>query len=194
MTSPTDPTTPPNAPPSDTRPTSLGLWIGFVVIVALFSVVAVFAPRDPTVNAGGWAAMWLIAAAVLAVAEMLTATFFLLPFAVGAAAAGVLALLSVGVPTQIITFVVISVMTLWLLRRFAMEDFHGELLSVGATRYVGRTVLVIEPVSRLHGTGMVKLGTQDWRATTDGDEEIPLNAEVRVAEVRGTRLVVEPVK
>lgn len=169
-----------------------GLWIGLAAIVTLVVAVAVLAPRDETVNTGAWMAMWLIAAAVLAVGEMLTAGFFLLPFAVGAATAGILALLSIGVPIQIITFVLISVSSLWLMQRFARKDFHGELLPVGAARYVGTTVLVIEPVSRLHGTGMVKLGMQDWRATTDGNEEIPLDAEVRVVEVRGARLVVEP--
>lgn len=169
-----------------------GLWIGLAAIVTLVVAVAVLAARDETVNTGAWMAMWLIAAAVLAVGEMLTAGFFLLPFAVGAATAGILALLSIGVPIQIITFVLISVLALWLMQRFARKDFHGELLPVGAARYVGTTVLVIEPVNRLHGTGMVKLGMQDWRATTDGNEEIPLDAEVRVVEVRGARLVVEP--
>lgn len=195
MTDPTVPTahpTPPGQPPPDESSTSLGLWIGLTVIVTLIAAVAVLAPRDATVNEAGWAAMWLVAAAVLAIGEMLTAGFFLLPFAAGSAAAGILALLSIGVPIQIITFVAISVMTLWLLRRFAMTEFHGDLLPVGATRYAGRTVLVTEPISRLQGTGRVKLGMQDWNATTDGDEEFPIDAEVTVVEVRGTRLVVEP--
>jgi membrane protein implicated in regulation of membrane protease activity len=41
--------------------------------------------------------------------------------------------------------------------------------------------------------GMVRMGTQEWRATTDRDEEIPAGAEVRVIEVRGARLVIETV-
>lgn len=169
-------------------------WLGLTAIVALVAAVALFAPRDETVNTGGWAALWFLAAAVLAIGEMLTAGFFLLPFAAGTAAAGVLALLSIGVALQIITFIVVSIVALWLMQRFATKDFHGELLPVGAARYVGTTVLVIEPVSRLQGTGMVRLGMQDWRATTDGDEEILLDAEVRVVQVRGARLVVEPLE
>ncbi|MEE8457592.1 MAG: NfeD family protein [Acidimicrobiia bacterium] len=180
-------------PRTDANPATWGLWLGLAAIVALIIAVAVFGPRDEAMNQTGWTATWLIAAAVLAIGEMLTAGFFLLPFAAGAAIAGVLALLSVSVATQIITFVVVSVLALWLIQRFAKKDIHGDLLPVGAARYIGSSALVIEPVSRLQGTGMVKLGLQDWRATTDGDADIPVDTEVRVTEVRGARLVVESV-
>jgi membrane protein implicated in regulation of membrane protease activity len=49
-------------------------------------------------------------------------------------------------------------------------------------------------VDRLSGAGRVMMGTEDWRATTDGPDEIPVGSEVRVIEVRGARLVVEQVK
>lgn len=176
---------------SDAR-SSVGLWVGLGAIVLLVVAVAILGPRDESANQGSWAAMWLIAAGVLAVGEMLTAGFFLLPFAAGAAVAGVFALLSVAVPIQIITFVVVSVLALWLLQRFAKKDIHGKLLPVGAARYIGSSAVVMEPVTRLK-SGRVKMGSEDWRATTDGRVEIPAGAEVRVVEVRGARLVVEPV-
>jgi membrane protein implicated in regulation of membrane protease activity len=190
------PKTPPAQRPlprTDANQPTWGLWLGLAAIVALVIAVALFGPRDEAMNQAGWTATWLIAAAVLAIGEMLTAGFFLLPFAAGAATAGVLALLSVSVATQIITFVVVSVLALWLIQRFAKKDIHGELLPVGAARYIGASAVVIEPVSRLHGTGMVKLGLQDWRATTDGDRDIPVDTEVRITEVRGARLVVESI-
>jgi len=178
--------------PRDANPPTWGLWLGLAAIVLLVIAVAVFGPRDESVNEAGWVAMWLIAAGVLAIGEMVTAGFFLLPFAAGAAVAGVLALLSVSVPVQIITFVVVSVLALWLLQRFAKRDIHGELLPVGAARYIGSSAVVIEPVSRLH-SGRVKMGSEDWRAITDSNDEIPVGAEVHVVEVRGARLVVDEV-
>lgn len=176
---------------SATRPT-VGLWAGLGAIVLVVVAVAVLAPRDESMNEASWVATWLIAAGVLAIGEMITAGFFLLPFAAGAAVAGVLALLSVSVPVQIVTFVLVSVLSLWLLQRFAKKDVHGKLLPVGAARYIGASAVVMEPVTRLE-SGRVKMGTEDWRAITDGDIEIPEGAEVRVVEVRGARLVVEPV-
>ena len=40
---------------------------------------------------------------------------------------------------------------------------------------------------------MVRVGAEDWRADAADDIALPVGARVRVLEVRGTRLVVEPV-
>lgn len=184
--------TPPSLPRTDSRAPGWALWVGVLAMVALVALVAVFAPRDDNLDQGLWVGIWFGSAALLAVGEMLTAGFFLLPFSVGAAGAGVLALAGVAIAAQIITFVVISVGSLWLLQQYARKDVRGELIPVGAARYIGSSALVTEPVSRLRGTGRVRMGTEDWRATTDGNEEIAVDTEVRVIEVRGARLVVEP--
>jgi membrane protein implicated in regulation of membrane protease activity len=184
--------TPPSLPVESETKSTVGLWAGLGAIVLLVIVVALLAPHDETMDQSAWVTMWLIAAGVLAIGEMVTAGFFLLPFSAGAAVAGILALLSISVPIQIITFVVVSVLTLWLLQRFAKRDIHGELLPVGAARYVGAAAIVLQPVKKFDD-GMVKMGTQEWRATTDKDVEIPAGTEVRVIEVRGARLVIERV-
>jgi membrane protein implicated in regulation of membrane protease activity len=189
---PPRPPTPPSLPVESETKSTIGLWAGLGAIVLLVVTVALLAPHDETVNQSAWVTMWLIAAGVLAIGEMVTAGFFLLPFAAGAAVAGVLALLSIAVAIQIVTFVLVSVLSLWLLQRFAKKDIHGELLPVGAARYVGASAIVLQPV-RKFDDGMVRMGTQEWRATTDRDEEIPAGAEVRVIEVRGARLVIETV-
>jgi membrane protein implicated in regulation of membrane protease activity len=187
--------TPPSLPRTDARKGTWGLWAGALGIILLVALVAAFAPNDPDdFDQDLWTTVWIVAAAVLALGELLTAGFFLLPFAVAAGAAGILALVGVGVAYQIIVFVVVSVAFLWLLQRFARKDIHGELLPVGASRYIGATALVTGPVDRLSGSGRVMMGTEDWRATTDRDTTIDIGAEVRVIEVRGARLVVEQVK
>ena len=184
--------TPPTMPKTDSRAPGPALWVGILVMVALVSLVAVFAPRgDDGGEQAVWIGVWLVAAGLLAVGEMLTAGFFLLPFAIGAAAAGILALANVAIPFQIITFVVVSVGSLWLLQQFARKDVHGELIPVGAARYTGATAIVLEPVGRFEA-GWVKMGSEDWRAITLDDDIIPIDTEVRVIEVRGARLVVEP--
>jgi len=182
---------PPPVTSTASPPATWGLWLGTLAIVAGVAAVAVFAPKDDTLEQGLWTGVWFVAAAVLAVGEMLTAGFFLLPFGAGAIASGLLTLTGVGVAVELITFVVVSLLSLFLLQRFARKDIHGELLPVGAARYVGTSALVTEPVNRLRGTGQVKMGTEDWRATTNSNVEIPEGAEVLVTEVRGARLVVE---
>ena len=90
------------------------------------------------------------------------------------------------------TFVVISVVFLAILQRFAKEEQSDGMEPAGAGRYHGKTAIVLEPVNRIAGTGSVRMETEQWRATTDGNEEIPIGEEVLITEVRGTRLVVEP--
>jgi len=187
-----DEPTPPSLPRTDSQPGTWGLWFGALLIVVAVAAVALFAPKDDSLDQALWTGVWFVAAALLAVGEMLTAGFFLLPFAAGAVAAGILALTDVGVAIQLIAFVVISLLSLYLLQRFARKDVHGELLPVGAARYIGASALVTKTINRVRGEGMVRMGTESWRATTDQDSEIPTGTEVRVIEVRGARLVVEP--
>ncbi|RPI23638.1 MAG: NfeD family protein, partial [Actinobacteria bacterium] len=126
--------------------------------------------------------------------ELLTAGFFLLPFAVGAAAAAILAFLGISPVIQLLVFSATSIAFLILLQRFARREDEVELQAVGSKRYTGRTAMVYVPVNRLTGSGMVRMDTEEWRATTDLDTEIPEGTEVRVVDVRGTRLVVEPIR
>lgn len=187
---PSEPT-PPSLPRTDSNTASLGLWLGGLAIIILVGAVALFAPDDPNMDTSSWATVWIISAGILAIGELATAGFFLLPFAVGAGAAGLLALAGVAVFWQIIMFVIVSIAFLWLLQRFASKDVHGELLPVGAARFIGSSAFVTSTIDRLSGEGRVMMGTEDWRATTDGNRQISVGAEVRVVEVRGTRLVVE---
>lgn len=173
---------------------AIWIWLTIGLLGIAFAAVAILAPKGADVDAEQWRWIWVGAAVILAVGELLTVGFFLLPFAVGAAAAAVLAFMGVSVPLQLVTFVVISVIFLAVLQRFARREQDSEdTAQAGATRYVGRSALVLQPVRRYDTSGMVKMGTEEWRATVDSDIEIPAGAKVRITEVSGTRFVVEPI-
>mgnify|MGYP001813897785 FL=1 len=183
-------------PPDNYRCGSSAMWIGLTIglIGIAFAAVVILAPKGTDVDAEQWRWIWVGAAVVLAVGELFTAGFFLLPFAVGAAAAAVLAFLGVSVPIQLVTFVVISVVFLAVLQRFARQEQDDTVAAqAGANRFVGKLAIVIEPVKYLDTTGMVRMGTEEWRATVDSDIVIPKGARVEIVEVRGTRLVVKPI-
>jgi membrane protein implicated in regulation of membrane protease activity len=169
-------------------------WISIGVVGLAYLAIVILAPKEEAVDAESWRWIWVGAAVVLAIGELLTAGFFLLPFAVGAAAAAILAFLGVSPVVQLLVFTVMSIVFLVVLQRFARREDEVEQLAVGAKRYSGRTAIVYVPVNRLTGSGMVRMETEEWRATTDLDTEIPEGAEVRVVDVRGTRLVVEPIR
>jgi membrane protein implicated in regulation of membrane protease activity/DNA-binding ferritin-like protein (Dps family) len=138
-----------------------------------------------------WRWVWIAAAFVFGVGEVFTAGFFILPFAVGAAVAAILAWLNVAVGIQWAAFLVVSFLALIGLRRLAPADEPQP--SVGANRLIGAVGKVLETVEPIHDQGRVKVETEEWRATADIDR-IEEGTTVRVIAVRGTRLVIEPVE
>lgn len=138
-----------------------------------------------------WRWVWIAAAFVFGVGEVFTAGFFILPFAVGAVVAAVLAWLNVGVGVQWAAFLVVSIIALLGLRKLAPADEPQP--SVGANRLIEAVGKVLEPIDPIHDEGRVKVETEEWRATTD-EERIEKGATIKVVGVRGTRLVVERVE
>lgn len=165
------------------------LLIPIIVVVLLVAV----GPKENNVeDVEVWRWIWVVGAAALGVGEMLTAGFFLLPFAIGAVAAAILAFANVNVPIQLGVFVGASILSLWGLKRFAWSE-REIVHPVGAKRYVDARATVTEPIDRVRGVGRVRMDTEIWRATTTLDETIEPGTEVRVVDVTGARLVVEPI-
>lgn len=134
-----------------------------------------------------WRWVWVAVTAVFAVGEILTAGFFLLPFAVGGAVAAILAWVGVGIGWQWGSFLVVSVVSLFFMRRFTADAEPGP--AIGANRYADALGTIIEPVDPDHATGSVRIGTELWRA--DADEPLEAGARVRITSVSGTRMRVE---
>jgi membrane protein implicated in regulation of membrane protease activity len=149
-------------------------------------------------DAEAWRWVWLGVAGACAVGELaVPGTFFVLSFAVGAVIAAALAFLDVSVGAQWAAFVASSGTALLLLaplaRRLAQQE--SDEPQEGATRWVGRVGVVVEEIpGSPHSTGQVRVERDLWRAETDAGELIPVDARVEVLAVRGTRLVVAPVR
>ena len=138
--------------------------------------------------------LWVVAAVFLAIGELLTAGFFLLPFAVGAVVAAILAFLGVGLIWQLLAFVVVSIGFLALLQHYVRRaDEDTAPAEAGANRYQGREAIVIEAIDPKSGSGMVRMGTEEWRAKADPPRAIDELTAVRVTGVSGTFLVVQPI-
>lgn len=178
--------------PQEARNPRGGLLALGVLLVAVVAALVAVGPKETNVDdIEMWRWVWLGSTVVLGIGEMVTAGLFMLPFAIGAAVACILAFFDIAVWVQLLAFLVVSVAALWGLRRFASRE-NEPTHAVGARRYVDAVATVVEPVERLTGAGRVRLETELWRATTDLDTVIPAGSEVRVVDVRGARLVVEP--
>jgi membrane protein implicated in regulation of membrane protease activity len=167
--------------------------VAILLVVAGAAVAALAAAGEggeSTMDNETWRWIWLFGALFLGLAEVVTAGFFMLPFAAGAVVAAILAFAGVDPAIQLIVFIASSSIALIVLQRFVRrEDEHQP--AMGSNRFVGSRAMVIEPIDPMAGGGRVKMETEVWRATTDGgpiDEGTP----VVVVDVRGARLVVEP--
>ena len=139
-----------------------------------------------------WRWMWTFFALAMGIGEIFTAGFFLLPFAIGAAAAAILAWFDITIIAQWLVFFGVSAFSFAYLRRYIGRQDEGEQPRVGANRWTGAEGVVLETIDPVTGTGMVRILNEEWRATAMG--RVETGARVMVSEVKGTRLVVEPIE
>ena len=136
--------------------------------------------------------LWLIAAAVLAVGEIVTLGFFLAPFAGGALVAALLSAIGVGSVLSWIAFLVVSIVLLGTLRPIARAHRRTPpRLRTGTAALVGRTGIVVERIANHEDVGCVRLEGEVWTARAyDDDEVIEAGKRVHVLEIRGATALV----
>ncbi len=138
--------------------------------------------------------IWMGLAAIFVIAEIFTAGFFILWFGVGAAVAGIFALLGIGVFWQWLVFLIVSTVLVFISRRFADKFSHKQPPGIGADRLIGQQGLVIEQINEIAGTGKVRVGSEVWRATSMEEDVLIVGERVEINKVDGTHLVVSKMK
>jgi membrane protein implicated in regulation of membrane protease activity/DNA-binding ferritin-like protein (Dps family) len=152
-------------------------------------LITVASQGGSEVDVDMWRWLWTLFAIALGIGEIFTAGFFLLPFAIGGAAAAILAWLSAPVLAQWLVFFGVSLFSLAFLRRFIERQDEAEQPRVGANRWVGSEGIVLQGIDPHTGSGMVRVLNEEWRATAFG--KIPAGARIVVTDVDGARLRVE---
>jgi membrane protein implicated in regulation of membrane protease activity len=139
----------------------------------------------------GWV-LWLIAAAVFGIGEMLTTSFFLAPFSVGAALAAATDAAGAGGLPAWIVFVTVSLLMLVLVRPIATAHLKmPPQLRTGTAALVGKQALVLERIANDEGVGCVKIDGEVWTARAlDDDQVIEKGQRVQVVEIRGATALV----
>lgn len=139
--------------------------------------------------------IWIVAAALLLVAEMFNPGFWLASVAIGCLAAGLAGILPIGLFGQILVFAAATVGSLFGLRPVLVRRFlhaRGMEVRTNVEALVGKSGVVVQefdPVTRL---GRVKVEGEDWRsALLEGNEPLEPGTRVMVVQVDGSTLVVE---
>jgi membrane protein implicated in regulation of membrane protease activity len=136
--------------------------------------------------------IWLIAAVIFAIGEMATTSFFLAPFAGGAAVATLLAAAGAGAVIEWSAFLVVSILLLAALRPIAREHQRTRSkIRTGTAALVGQTATVVERIANAEGVGCVRLDGEIWTARAFvEDETFEPGTRVQVLEIRGATALV----
>lgn len=135
--------------------------------------------------------IWMAIAALFIVGEIFTQGFFLFWFGIGAAVAGVLAILGLGVGWQLGAFVVVSGVLFAVSRRFAEKFSKKQPPGIGADRFIGLDGVVLEEIDNVKNTGRVRVQKDEWRADSETGDIIPEGERIIVTRLDGTHLVVK---
>ena len=92
--------------------------------------------------------------------------------------------------------VVVSMAAFFGMRPLArrLDAAAPEVAGIGANRLVGAEGIVLTPIPGTPGdAGMVRVGTEEWRADSHPGVAVTAGTKVRIIEIHGTRLLVEPI-
>jgi membrane protein implicated in regulation of membrane protease activity len=136
--------------------------------------------------------IWLIVAVVLGLLEVTTLTLVLGFFAGGALAAALVAAFGGGLGFQVVSFLVVSLALLGLLRPVVRRHMKPELgIRTGVSALVGQTAVALERVDAHRG--QVKLAGEIWTARAyDPAVVIEAGSPVSVIEIKGATALVYP--
>ncbi|HEY2306705.1 MAG TPA: NfeD family protein [Streptosporangiaceae bacterium] len=136
--------------------------------------------------------VWLVLAALLGVAEIMTTTLAFGLLAVAAVAAAIVGAVGLGLPFQLVAFAVAAGAGLGVVRPLAVRHIRQPpVLRTGTSALVGRSATVIEEVTVL--TGRVRIGGEVWSARSyDESQVIPVGSTVDVFAIEGAAALVHP--
>ena len=137
--------------------------------------------------------VWLIVAAVLGVAELLTTTLAFGLIAVAALVAAVVGAFHLSFALQLVAFAVAAGAGLIFVRPIALRHIkQPPVLRTGTAALVGRTAVVLEEVT--DHSGRIRIDGEEWssRNYVDDSPAIPVGAKVDVMQIKGATALVYP--
>jgi membrane protein implicated in regulation of membrane protease activity len=136
--------------------------------------------------------LWIIAACAFGVGELLTTSFFLAPFGVGALVAAVVAAIGGPIVLAWATFLIVSLLMLWVVRPIARS--HRRMppqIRTGTAALVGRRAIVLERIANDEAVGCVRIDGEVWTARAyDEERVIEAGTPVEIVEIRGATALV----
>ncbi|MEG0469331.1 NfeD family protein [Amedibacillus sp. YH-ame6] len=137
--------------------------------------------------------IWVIVCIAAVLIELATPTALVsIWFAVGGAIGAIAALIHLPVWTQIVCFVVVSLVSMLIVRPVATRYLRGNVIATNADRCIGSIAVVTKKLSK-EEWGEVKVSGSLWHAVPVDDEVIEEQEKVKVIAIEGAKLLVKRV-
>ena len=136
--------------------------------------------------------IWLLIAVLLAAGEIATTSFYLAPFAMGAAFGGLIALIGGEQFLAVSVAMIITAVAFLFVRPVAQRHLTQPARTrTGTDRLIGHDAIVTEAIASGTTPGAIKLDGEVWtaRAYDEGREFAP-GTKVQVVEIRGATALV----
>lgn len=139
-----------------------------------------------------WTIIWLVLLVFFVVIELETMGLTTIWFAGGALIATILAVLGVGIPVQIVVFLLISIVLLIFTRPIALKYFNKDRQKTNVESWIGKQAIVVEEIENIRNQGKATLNGMEWSAKASDDGVIiPSGTIVTVVGIAGVKLIVE---
>lgn len=138
--------------------------------------------------------VWIGCIIAFAVIEMCTVQLISIWFVLGSAAGLIAFLCGANETVQITAAVVVSAISLILLRKFVYGVLKPKGSKTNVEALIGKELLVDEDINNILNKGSGKINGITWTLKSESGENILSGEKVTVKEVRGVTLIVSPVK
>lgn len=136
--------------------------------------------------------LWLLAATIFIIIEIVTLGLTSIWFAGGAIVASIAAAFDLGFITQLILFAVVAVLLLMSTRPLVAKRLMNRTVKTNVESLIGEQALVKEEIDNKKGTGVALLNGQEWTARSlEENTVISVGTTVTVEKITGVRLIVK---
>jgi len=136
--------------------------------------------------------VWMILGFILLIAEMFTASFFIMWFGVSALFTALVSWLWIDSFTlQLVIFAGVSFLLVLFTRKLANKMSGEPSRKITQDEIIGKTGIVTETILSDNSKGLVKMNGQIWRAVSEKGTEIERGKKVVVKRLYGVKIYVE---
>jgi len=136
--------------------------------------------------------VWLVIAGIFFIGEIITVGFLVFWLGVAALLTALLSVFVDNVLIQTLVFVITSISLIFLTKPLAKKLAKSDSVKTNAYSVIGKTGIVTKKITS-YTLGQVKVGSEVWSASSTDGIEIEEGTEVKIAEIKGVKLVVEPI-